>query len=286
MPWRTSPPAKPTRTQAAALRRDYYRAAGLLVLAPPSDAVLSSRYAGVGAIPSTAAAAAASDRETPWPRERWEEFDAGMQRMEEGVSAIFAHTERLLLGGHAIWQQGRDTNNLLNHLVEKFNRWQLLEDEDKQNAAVNLPTFIMARPGCDAEQIAPCVDGAQQVAPCFFDGAANAARTARTERQAAVFVRDVFTQNGQTQTIDEMDQSKPPVLAPGSSSAVRGWEARPPKGRGYVTVDEPSEKHKVKRLLALHTGLRKCAAAARPHRASTPTPPTSPPRRAGSSTTR
>jgi len=268
-PWRTSPPAKPSRTQAAACKREYYRAAGLLVEAPPSDAILTSRYAGVGdkaagssKVPSAAAPAAASDRLTPWSPDQWAEWDQRMEKVEEMQAMIYAQNERLLLGGNAIWQLGQDTNSLLNHLVEKFNKWQFLEDEEKENAAVNMPAFIMARPGCDAKQVAPCVHSAQQVQACFFDGAANATRTAATERQAATFVRNVFTQDGQAQTIDEMERSKPPVLAPGSSSAVRGWEKQPPKGRGYVTVDEPSDKHKLKRLLALHAGLRACAATA------------------------
>ena len=122
----------------------------------------------------------------------------------------------------------------------------------------------------------------------FHHGIANETRTKASINQANKFASNVL---GDT-VVAEMTKSEPPELAPGSTSSVRGNEKKPPHGRGCVTIQEPSAKHKLRRTLALHAGLRKCAAATtRDPDQAPPQPPLARPpvahqSRAGSSTGR
>ena len=129
----------------------------------------------------------------------------------------------------------------------------LLEEADKDQAETNLGQFHEQR----REQGSLNIDE-NQVEPCnFINGIANETRTRASINQANKFASNVL---GDT-VVEEMTKSEPPELAPGSTSSVRGNEKKPPHGRGCVTIQEPSAKHKLRRTLALHAGLRKCAAA-------------------------
>jgi len=284
-PWRSSPPATLTRMQADTLKREYYRAAGLYVDAPvdaPGPSALGSSSAAAGAqTVIVTSSAAPSSSAAQWGDE---ESRMLLLRLETRQNEIFDQNERLLHGGHVLWETAQETNNLLTHLTIKFNRWPLLEEADKDQAETNLGQFHEQR----REQGSLNIDE-NQVEPCnFINGIANETRTRASINQANKFASNVL---GDT-VVEEMTKSEPPELAPGSTSSVRGNEKKPPHGRGCVTIQEPSAKHKLRRTLALHAGLRKCAAATtRDPDQAPPQPPLARPpvahqSRAGSSTGR
>jgi len=99
----------------------------------------------------------------------------------------------------------------------------------------------------------------------FFDrgpgstqvGVVNPARVLAAQRQADTFARAVLGEKA----IDELNAS----WVRSTMSKVYGMEKGPPhvtRGRGcMVEVSEPSPEHKMRRCLALHAGLRRCATA-------------------------
>ena len=170
------------------------------------------------------------------------------------MQKLQAQTDRLIRGGAA-------TYSLVQSIASKFDEWADLSDNGdyhgcKQRAHTRIdgggvPGLLMNAPGC-APQAA--------LGPGLFfdlDDPVVVTDTRRDEvmAHARQFAVNVLGENDVT----EMEES----FARSSKHSVIGREAPAPRGRGcLVEIKVPTEEQKLRRCLALHKGLRKCATAA------------------------
>jgi len=165
-----------------------------------------------------------------------------------------AQTDRLIRGGAA-------TYSLVQSLASKFDMWADMSDNGdyhgcKQRAHTRIdgggePGLLINAPGC-APQAA--------LGPgLFFDLDDPVVVTDNKRKEVMAHARQFAVNVLGENDVTEMEES----FAKSSRHSVIGRENKPPRGRGcLVEIKVPTEEQKLRRCLALHKGLRKCATAA------------------------